>query len=122
MEASQTPPTVISNGTKLGKLFSEKPVLVFWEMTRACLLSCVHCRASAIKEPLPGELTLEEGIRLIDQVASFGKPSPTIIFTGGDPLLRKDLFELLSYATKTGVRFAVSPAATELLSYDALSA
>ena len=120
MEASQTPPTVISNGTKLGKLFSEKPVLVFWEMTRACLLSCVHCRASAIKEPLPGELTLEEGIQLIDQVASFGKPSPTIIFTGGDPLLRKDLFELLSYATKTGVRFAVSPAATELLSYDAL--
>jgi len=80
----------------------------------------VHCRASAIREPLPGELTTEDGVRLIDQVASFGKPSPTIIFTGGDPLLRKDLFELLSHATKAGVRFAVSPAITELLSYDAL--
>ncbi len=120
METSQTPTAVVSNGTRPGKLFSEKPVLVFWEMTRACLLSCVHCRASAIKEALPGELTLDEGRRLIDQVASFGRPSPTIIFTGGDPLLRKDLFELLTHATKSGVRFAVSPAATELLTYDVL--
>lgn len=103
-----------------GTPFSQKPVLVFWETTRACLLSCIHCRASAIKEPLPGELTFEEGVRLIEQVATFGKPSPTIIFTGGDPLLRKDLFELLAYATKAGVRFAVSPAVTKLLSYDAL--
>src|SRR5208283_3796609 len=116
----QIPPPVISNGSKMGKLFSEKPVLVFWEMTRACLLSCVHCRASAIKEPLPGELTTEEGVLLIDQVASFGKPSPIIVFTGGDPLLRKDLFELLSHAADAGVRFALSPAVTELLSYDAL--
>ncbi len=100
--------------------FSEKPVLVFWEMTRACLLSCVHCRASAIRDPLPGELTTAEGFRLIDSVASFGDRPPTMIFTGGDPLLRKDFFEILSYATKAGVRFAVSPAATEMLSFDTL--
>lgn len=100
--------------------FSERPVLVFWEATRACLLSCIHCRASAIREPLPGELTTEEGFRLIDQVASFGKPTPTIIFTGGDPLIRKDLFDLLSYAASAGLRFAVSPAVTELLSHAAL--
>ena len=116
-------PTVSAIGKGLerpNRPFSEKPILVFWETTRACLLSCVHCRASAIREPLPGELATEDGVRLIDQVASFGKPSPTIIFTGGDPLLRGDLFELLSHATKTGVRFAVSPAVTELLTYDAL--
>ena len=54
-------------------LFSEKPVLVFWETTRACKLSCVHCRASAIREPLPGQLSTGEGRSLIEQVASFGK-------------------------------------------------
>src|SRR5208282_1051331 len=120
MESNPAPSIVEKSPGTTNKPWSEKPIMVFWETTRACLLSCVHCRASAIKEPLPGELTLDEGRRLIDQVASFGKPSPTIIFTGGDPLLRKDLFELLAYATKTGVRFAVSPAATELLSYEAL--
>ena len=103
-----------------GTPFAQKPVLVFWEVTRACLLSCVHCRASAIREALPGELTYDEGLRLIDQVASFGKPSPTIIFTGGDPLLRRDIFDLLAYASKIGVKFAVSPAVTELLNYDSL--
>ncbi len=101
-------------------LFSEKPVLVFWETTRACKLSCVHCRASAIREPLPGQLTTEQGRKLIEQVASFGKPGPTMIFTGGDPLLRDDLFELLGHATELGVRFAVSPAASDLLTYDKL--
>jgi AdoMet-dependent heme synthase len=100
--------------------FPDKPVLVFWETTRACLLSCVHCRASAIREPLPGELSTEEGRRLIDKVSEFGSPAPTMIFTGGDPLLRGDLFELLSYARSVGVRFAVSPAVTELLTYDTL--
>lgn len=120
MESSPAPSIVGKRLEKLNKPFSEKPVLVFWETTRACLLSCVHCRASAIREPLPGELTTEEGVRLIDQVASFGKPSPIIVFTGGDPLLRGDLFELLSYAANAGVRFAVSPAVTELLSYDTL--
>ncbi len=120
METSQTSQQTVNQTDRIYKLFAEKPVLVFWETTRACLLSCVHCRASAIKEPLPGEVTTEEGFRLIDQVASFGRPSPTIIFTGGDPLLRKDLFELLSYATKAGVRFALSPAVTELLTFDTL--
>jgi radical SAM protein len=100
--------------------FSERPIMVFWETTRACLLSCVHCRASAIREPLPGELTTDEGLRLIDQVASFGSPSPIMVFTGGDPLLRADLFELLSHAAEKGVRFAVSPAVTGLLTRDAL--
>jgi len=84
------------------------------------LLSCVHCRASAVRQPLSGELTTEEGFRLIDSVASFGDRSPTMIFTGGDPLLRRDFFDILHYATKAGVRFAVSPAATEMLSFATL--
>lgn len=100
--------------------FSSKPVLVFWETTRSCLLSCLHCRASAITEPLPGELSTEEGYKLIDAVRSFGKPYPTIIFTGGDPLMRKDLFDLLRYASRSGVSFAVSPAVTPLLTEDTL--
>lgn len=101
--------------------FSSKPVLVFWETTRACLLSCLHCRASAITKPLPGELSTEEGFKLMDSVRSFGKPYPTIIFTGGDPLMRKDLFDLLGYASSSGVSFAVSPAVTKLLTKDALA-
>ncbi|MDG6934269.1 MAG: TIGR04053 family radical SAM/SPASM domain-containing protein [Nitrososphaerota archaeon] len=100
--------------------FEDRPVLVFWEMTRACPLFCLHCRASAVSEPLPGELTTKEGFELIDQVASFDKPTPTIIFTGGDPLKRKDLFEILNYASERGVKFAVSPAVSENLNMDSL--
>ncbi|HEX4919554.1 MAG TPA: radical SAM protein, partial [Candidatus Bathyarchaeia archaeon] len=87
---------------------------MFWETTRACSLACQHCRASAQTDPLPGELTTAEGLRLIDHVTSFGRPFPVIVFTGGDPLMRRGIFELLSYATDSGVRVALSPAVTEL--------
>ena len=100
--------------------FADRPALVFWETTKACTLSCIHCRASAIDEPLPSELTREEGFRLVDQVASFGRPFPTIILTGGDPLRRRDLFDLLTYAARREMKFAVSPAATNLLSREVL--
>lgn len=100
--------------------FDQRPVLVFWETTRACDLSCIHCRASAITEPLPGELSTEGGKRLIQQVASFGKPYPIMVFTGGDPLKRKDIFDLLKYATSFGLPSAVSPAVTPILTYDTL--
>jgi len=103
-------------------VFDDRPVLVFWETTKACLLSCVHCRAEAIRSPLPGELSKEEGYGLIDQVAEFGEPYPTIIFTGGDPLMRGDIFELLDYARKRGVRFALSPSVTTLLTREKLEA
>lgn len=100
--------------------FERQPVLVFWETTRACDLSCVHCRALAHPNALPGELTEEEGRRLLDQVASFGRPSPVVVFTGGDPLKRKDLFRLAEHASDLGLRFALSPAVTELLTSDVL--
>ncbi len=95
--------------------FEERPLLVFWETTRACGLACLHCRASAMPWSMPGELTSAEGTRLIDQVASFGRPSPVLVFTGGDPLRRHDLFGLFQHARERSVPFAIAPAVTDLL-------
>jgi len=95
--------------------YDEKPLLVFWETTKACLLACKHCRAEAVTKPLPGELSLEEGEMLIDQVAGFGKPSPILVFTGGDPLMRRDIWRLLEYSVGRGVRTAIAPSVTPLL-------
>ncbi len=100
--------------------YDEKPLLVFWETTKACKLKCKHCRAEAILEPLPGELSTEEGMRLIDQVAGFGKPSPIMVFTGGDPLMRRDIFRLLGYALERGVTAAIAPAVSPLLTGEVL--
>ncbi len=103
--------------------FDERPILIFWEMTKACLLKCRHCRAEAIPEPLPGELSTEEGKELIDRIRGFGEPYPVLILTGGDPLMREDLEEILRYATKSGLRVGIAPAVTERLlnSLDMLS-
>ncbi len=95
--------------------FAERPVLVFWETTRACPLSCRHCRASAIARPLPGELSTTEGRALIDRLLGFGRPYPTLILTGGDPLQRPDLPELVGHARAQGMNVAVSPAVSERL-------
>ncbi len=102
--------------------FDEKPIIVFWETTKACLLACNHCRAEAIKRGLPGELTTKEGMNLIDQVMEFGEPRPVLIFTGGDLLMRDDIFTLIEYASKRGLRVAAAPSVTPLLTTDALSA
>ncbi len=95
--------------------FEDKPLLIFWETTKACKLACKHCRASAILNPLPGELTTEEGKKLIEDIAEFGQPSPILVFTGGDPLMRKDIWELVDYALDHKIRVALAPAVTELL-------
>ena len=95
--------------------FATRPMLVFWETTRACQLACRHCRASATAQALPGELTESEGRQLIDQVAAFGRPHPILVLTGGDCLLRPDLFELISHAVALGVPVALSPSVTPLL-------
>ena len=60
-----------------------KPQLIFWETTKACPLACKHCRAEAIFEPFPGELTTEESFKLLDEIAQFPKPYPVLILTGG---------------------------------------
>lgn len=76
--------------------------LVAWEMTRACNLACVHCRASACLDPEPDQLTTDEGKALIDGIAKVGKP--ILIMTGGEPLLRPDFFELAHYAREKELR------------------
>ncbi|HTX86276.1 MAG TPA: TIGR04053 family radical SAM/SPASM domain-containing protein [Streptosporangiaceae bacterium] len=95
--------------------FAERPMLVFWETTRACLLACRHCRASASPDPLPGELSEAEGYALIDQVARFGRPHPILVLTGGDCLMRPGIFELAAYARKLGVPVCLSPSVTPIL-------
>ena len=95
--------------------YGQRPMLVFWEATRACSVACRHCRAAAVLEPLPGELTTEEGHRLIEEVAAFGRPHPLLVLTGGDCLLRPDLFELVDHAVSLGLPTALSPAVTPLL-------
>jgi radical SAM protein len=101
--------------------FSNKPVLVFWETTKACPLACKHCRASAIHDPLPGELNTQEGYALIDSVTEFGTPAPVLILTGGDPMARSDIFELMHHARNKGVKFAVSPAVSPSLDSEKLT-
>ena len=95
--------------------YSRRPMLVFWETTRACLLACEHCRASATTQAPPGELSEAEGRDLIDQVAGFGRPYPILILTGGDCLLRPDIFDLVSYARSRGIPVGLSPSVTPLL-------
>ena len=98
--------------------FERNPLLVFWEMTKACMLACKHCRASAILNSLPGELTTEEAYKLVDDVAAFGQPYPILVLTGGDPLLRNDIWDIIAYAKSKGLRLAVAPAVSPNLTED----
>lgn len=92
--------------------FDRAPFLVIWEVTRACALACVHCRADAIARRDPGELTTAEGRGLIDQIRSFGEPPPILVLTGGDPMWRKDLADLVGHAAAGGLTVALTPSAT----------
>jgi len=84
----------------------KKPVVV-WNMTKRCNLKCVHCYAQAKEETYEGsELTTDEGKKLIDDLAHFGVP--VILFSGGEPLLRQDLPEMIEYATQKGMRAVIS--------------
>ena len=98
--------------------FDQAPMLVIWEVTQACDLACVHCRASAQSERNPAELSTEQGYRLLDEIRSFGEP--LMVFTGGDPLKRPDLYELIRYSVKIGLRTNVTPSATPLLTAEAI--
>jgi len=80
--------------------------MVAWEVTRCCNLACIHCRASAKYGPYPNELTTDEGLRLLDEIAAFSKP--VIILTGGEPLLREDILEIAAYGDKKGLRMVLA--------------
>lgn len=100
------------------KSFDEAPFLVIWEVTQACDLACLHCRASAQPARNPDELTTAEGLELLGRIKEFG--DPLMVFTGGDPLKRPDLFSLLEASVTLGLRTTVTPSATPLLTNDAI--
>lgn len=95
--------------------FNERPILVFWESTRACLLACKHCRAEAIATPMNGELSTEEGIRFIESLTAFGRPYPVLIVTGGDALMRDDVFKLVAKARALEIPVGMAPSVTPRL-------
>jgi radical SAM protein len=96
--------------------FAQAPFLVIWETTQACALACRHCRASARPWRDPLELTTEEGRRVVRQTAEMG--TPLIVFSGGDPVSRPDLCELIAEGKDAGLRTATIPAATDALTAD----
>ena len=91
-------------------IINKNPFIVIWEVTRACELKCVHCRADAQLNPDPRELTYQEGLKLIDEI--YEMDNPMLVFTGGDCMLREDLFDLADYAVKKGMRVSMTPSAT----------
>ncbi len=98
--------------------YDESPFLAIWEVTQSCDLACKHCRAAAQPIPHPDQLTHEEGLALIDQIAEMHVP--IFVFTGGDPLKRADVFDLIRYAAEKNVKVAVTPSATPLLTREAI--
>ncbi len=98
--------------------FDQAPFTIAWEVTRACAYACVHCRADAQHTPDPRELNTEETFQLIDRLTEFG--SPILIFTGGDPMMRRDLFKIIAYAANKGLRCSLTPTATALATIERL--
>jgi radical SAM protein len=92
--------------------FDLAPFTIAWEVTRACAYNCIHCRADAQHQRDSRELTTSEAMQVIDRFKAFG--NPILVFTGGDPMMRPDLFELIAYATRVGLRCSLTPTATAL--------
>lgn len=101
--------------------FSRQPYVLAWELTQACNLACVHCRADAQLRRHPLELTTGEAYKLIDDIAGFDVP-PIMILTGGDPLRRPDVIDLIRYGSDKGLRVTLTPAGTPLASRERLAA
>ena len=101
-------------------IHDQRPARVYWEITRACDLACRHCRASAVPDRDPNELSHKQALALLERLAAFGDPLPHLVLTGGDPLKREDLFELIDAAHELGIAVSVAPSATPLLTADAL--
>ncbi|MGE5060811.1 MAG: TIGR04053 family radical SAM/SPASM domain-containing protein [Betaproteobacteria bacterium] len=100
--------------------FNQRPFPVVWETTRACDLACLHCRAEANPQRSGDELTFEEAQALVQSVKAFGTPYPLFILTGGDPAKRPDIFDIISYARAEGLRVAMTPSATPLITRSAI--
>jgi radical SAM protein len=98
--------------------FNLSPFTIAWELTRACAFACRHCRAEAQPKRNPAELTTEEALRLIDDIKRFG--DPILVITGGDPMMRRDLFDILQYASSKGLRTSLTPTTTRLVTVERL--
>jgi len=101
--------------------FSKNPLLVYWEMTQACGLACKHCRAEAMPTSHPLELSTMESYAFLKQLTGFGDPLPHLILTGGDPLRRRDIYQLIDYARGLGLEVSITPSATPELTNDAIT-
>lgn len=93
--------------------YEQAPLITIWELTRACDLTCTHCRADAVSHRDPLELDTDEGKRLLEDIRAMG--GTVVVFTGGDPLKRPDVFELVSYGSALGLQMTMTPSATPLL-------
>jgi radical SAM protein with 4Fe4S-binding SPASM domain len=113
LNGTATPADALRYGRLTGKVPShllhfsadKKPVVV-WNVTRRCNLFCMHCYAESHDREYPGELTTAEGIALLDNLAQFG--APTVLFSGGEPLTRPDIFDLVAHASGAGLRCVLS--------------
>jgi len=99
--------------------YNSKPILIFWETTKACDLACKHCRASALLEALPDEMDIDESLAFVEQIKGFGAPYPIVILTGGDIMKKRGLDEILSRSQELGIPVSMSPSATPLLNDEA---
>jgi AdoMet-dependent heme synthase len=114
-------PAQIGSVRPKGWVYAEAPMIVYWELTNACGLACSHCRATAMPEPAPGELSTDEAIGVLDSIVRFGTPAPHVVMTGGDPLRRADLRTLVHAAIERGIGVSLAPAVTPLLTRDRLA-
>jgi radical SAM protein len=101
-------------------VFDRAPLLVYWELTRACDLACQHCRAEAVADRHPLELSTDEGRRMLRDAVGFGHPLPHWVYTGGDPFKRPDLPTLVEEARSLGFGVSLAPSATPLVTPQAI--
>ncbi|MBX5465141.1 MAG: TIGR04053 family radical SAM/SPASM domain-containing protein [Clostridia bacterium] len=99
-----------------GPDFDRRPYIVIWETTRACQLACRHCRARAVRRRHPDELSTEEAFGLVDQLTEMGRP--LFVLTGGDPMERDDLVEVVRYARERGLVTSITPSATPKVTFE----
>jgi radical SAM protein len=112
-------PTALDRG-RATHPFADHPLLAIWELTQACDLACVHCRACAVADRDPRELSTEEGKRLLSSIAAMG--TPLMVLTGGDPAKRPDLVDLVEHGARQGLAMNVTPSGTSLVTRDLLRA
>ncbi|SDN10670.1 radical SAM protein, BA_1875 family [Halogranum gelatinilyticum] len=100
---------------------TQRPFVLVWEVTQACELACEHCRADAQLNRHPDELTTEEGKALLDDAREFG-PGQLVVLSGGDPLARDDVTELVSYGTDRGLNMTLTPSGVASLTGERVEA